>query len=325
MSPSIIVAAAVGFFIGAVLVWIIKNTNQHHAEDLQEESDTLRQEHEALKKAFADYRNNVNGHFIRTADAVEQLADGYKNVYHQLSSGARALMDKETLQKQIEKRQNKTITLGFAADSGDSAPAAPAQTGCQTHAGGATCTITQQKTVRTGSFRSGQKRDPARSGQTPPAKQPGENNMKTTHHAFALLGATLLAACQADSNPGNISAGDSPRSGSQWVLVAGQLNGKPLNVQDGTVTLTQEKDAFTGVSAINHYRVPVKIRGGNIEHPEPPTTTLMAGPVEAMRLESDYLEAMSAVKHLKREGDSLTISGDNSELQFRPAPPQSAR
>lgn len=33
-------------------------------------------------------------------------------------------MDKETLQKQIEKRQNKTITLGFAADSGDSAPAA---------------------------------------------------------------------------------------------------------------------------------------------------------------------------------------------------------
>ena len=125
--------------------------------------------------------------------------------------------------------------------------------------------------------------------------------MKTTHHAFALLGATLLAACQADSNPGNISAGDSPRSGSQWVLVAGQLNGKPLNVQDGTVTLTQEK------------------------HPEPPTTTLMAGPVEAMRLESDYLEAMSAVKHLKREGDSLTISGDNSELQFRPAPPQSAR
>ena len=127
MSPSIIVAAAIGFFIGAVLVWIIKNTNQHHAEDLQEESDTLRQEHEALKKAFADYRNNVNGHFIRTADAVEQLADGYKNVYHQLSSGARALMDKETLQKQIEKRQNKTITLGFAADSGDSAPAAPAK------------------------------------------------------------------------------------------------------------------------------------------------------------------------------------------------------
>ena len=149
--------------------------------------------------------------------------------------------------------------------------------------------------------------------------------MKTTHHAFALLGATLLAACQADSNPGNISAGDSPRSGSQWVLVAGQLKGKTLNVQDGKITLKQEKDAFTGVSAINHYRVPVKIRGGNIEHPEPPTTTLMAGPVEAMRLESDYLEAMSAVKHLKREGDSLTISGDNSELQFRPAPPQSAR
>ena len=126
MDQNIIIAAAAGFFIGAVLVWIIKNTNQSNAEHLQEESEALRKEYEALKKTFADYRNNVNGHFIRTAEAVEQLADGYKNVYHQLSSGARALMDKETLQKQIEKRQNKTITLGFAADSGDSAPAAPA-------------------------------------------------------------------------------------------------------------------------------------------------------------------------------------------------------
>ena len=126
MDQNVIIAAAAGFFIGAVLVWIIKNTNQNNAEHLQEESDDLRKEHEALKKAFADYRSDVNSHFIKTADAVEQLADGYKNVYHQLSSGARALMDKETLQKQIEKRQNKTITLGFAADSGDSAPAAPA-------------------------------------------------------------------------------------------------------------------------------------------------------------------------------------------------------
>ena len=149
--------------------------------------------------------------------------------------------------------------------------------------------------------------------------------MKKLANTLTLTAAALLAACQSGAGGAPQVADDNHDASGQWVLVAGQLNGKALNVQDGTVTLTQEKDAFTGVSAINHYRVPVKIRGGNIEHPEPPTTTLMAGPVEAMRLESDYLEAMSAVKHLKREGDSLTISGDNSELQVRPAPPQSAR
>jgi len=152
--------------------------------------------------------------------------------------------------------------------------------------------------------------------------------MKKTSQTVGLMTALLLAACQSGASDAlkiTDDHGNSPQHGGEWILVAGQVKGKTLNVQDGKITLKQDKDAFTGISAINHYRVPVKIRGGNIEHPEPPTTTLMAGPVEAMRLESDYLEAMSAVKHLKREGDSLTISGDNSELQFRPAPPQSAR
>ena len=63
----------------------------------------------------------------------------------------------------------------------------------------------------------------------------------------------------------------------------------------------------------------MKIRGNTIEHTGETTITLMAGDMEAMRLESDYLEAMRVVNNLKREGDQLTISGDGIELQFRPA------
>ena len=145
--------------------------------------------------------------------------------------------------------------------------------------------------------------------------------MKKLANTLTLTAAALLAACQSGAGGAPQVADDNHDASGQWVLVAGQLNGKALNVQDGTVTLNQGKDAFTGVSAVNHYRVPVKIRGNNIEHlDEPPTTTLMAGPVEAMRLESDYIEAMSAAKTLKHEGDRLIISGDGIELQFRPAP-----
>ena len=128
MDQNIIIAAAAGFFIGAVLVWIIKNTNQSNAEHLQEESETLRQEYEALKKTFADYRNNVSNHFAKTADAVDQLTDSYKNVYNHLSAGARALMDKESLQKQIEKRQGKSVTLAYLAQNQENDKAAPIDT-----------------------------------------------------------------------------------------------------------------------------------------------------------------------------------------------------
>ena len=128
MDHNVIIAAAVGFFIGAVLVWIIKNTNQSNAEHLQEESEALRKEYEALKKTFADYRNNVSNHFAKTADAVDQLTDSYKNVYNHLSAGARALMDKESLQKQIEKRQGKSVTLAYLAQNQENDKAAPTDT-----------------------------------------------------------------------------------------------------------------------------------------------------------------------------------------------------
>ena len=128
MDQNIIIAAAAGFFIGAVLVWIIKNTNQSNAEHLQEESEALRKEYEALKKTFADYRNNVSNHFAKTADAVDQLTDSYKNVYNHLSAGARALMDKESLQKQIEKRQGKSVTLAYLAQNQENDKAAPIET-----------------------------------------------------------------------------------------------------------------------------------------------------------------------------------------------------
>lgn len=140
----------------------------------------------------------------------------------------------------------------------------------------------------------------------------------------SLMTALLLAACQAGvsgaSQTTDNSGNSSNSSSSKWILVAGKVKGKPLNTKDGKITLIQEKDAFTGVSAINHYRVPVKIHDGRIEHTEPPTTTLMAGPAGAMRLERDYLDAISVVKTLKHESDRLTISGDGIELQFRPAP-----
>ena len=127
MTPSVLVAAALGFFIGAVLVWIIKNTNQSGEQQLQEEAETLRKERDALKQSYARFRSSVNSHFARTADAVDQLTDSYKNVFNQLSEGAQHLMDKEALKEQLDKRRGKTVTLSYLAAEKEAAAVKPAE------------------------------------------------------------------------------------------------------------------------------------------------------------------------------------------------------
>jgi len=124
MTPSVLVAAALGFFIGAVLVWIIKGTNQSNEQHAAEETEALRKERDALKQSYARFRSSVNEHFARTADAVDQLTDSYKNVFNQLSSGAQDLMDKDALKQQLEKRRGKTVTLSYLAQEHETAESA---------------------------------------------------------------------------------------------------------------------------------------------------------------------------------------------------------
>lgn len=145
--------------------------------------------------------------------------------------------------------------------------------------------------------------------------------MKTSKKIVLTLAAALLGACQSGMSA-NTPAADADNSiQGEWVLESGRVNGKALDTSAGKVTLsTANKDAFTGTAAINQYNAPVKIRGNNIEHTETITTTLMAGDMAAMHLESDYLEALGATKTIKREGSTLTLSGDGIELRFRPGP-----
>lgn len=192
MDQNIIIAAAAGFFIGAVLVWIIKNTNQSNAEHLQEESEALRKEYEALKKTFADYRNNVSNHFAKTADAVDQLTDSYKNVYNHLSAGARALMDKESLQKQIEKRQGKSVTLAYLAQNQENDKAAPIDT-------------PQAETPAKPAAAA----EPAKT--TPPAKPAAAEPAKTTPPAKPAAAEPAKTAAPAKPAPAETDKNESPQ------------------------------------------------------------------------------------------------------------------
>lgn len=134
--------------------------------------------------------------------------------------------------------------------------------------------------------------------------------------------ALLLGACQSGGmNSHDPTTDTGGNTQGQWVLESGQADGKALNTAVGKITLnTANKDAFTGTSVINQYNAPVKIRGNTIEHTGETTITLMAGDMEAMRLESDYIKALNATKTIRRDGNTLTLSGDGIELRYRPGP-----
>ncbi len=96
-------AAVIGFAAGLLLMWLVlrPKANQH------------KQERETLMQEFGQYRRKVDEHFVETAAAVDELNRSYQKVIQHLSSGAHTLMGKETLQEQLTKRGNASVTVAY--------------------------------------------------------------------------------------------------------------------------------------------------------------------------------------------------------------------
>lgn len=123
LSEQAIWAAIIGFVIGALVIWVIMRLGKGGAS-----KSALQKSYNDLKKAHEDYQQQVNAHFAKTADAIDNLTQSYKAVFSHLSEGAQQLMDKETLQKEIAKRQGKAVTLTYLAEETTSSETAPTAT-----------------------------------------------------------------------------------------------------------------------------------------------------------------------------------------------------
>lgn len=79
----LILAFVAGLALGAALRWTFL-PGRHQQKQLQKERD------EALA-ALAQYRAEIDNHFLKTAELVNQMTSSYRAVHEQLSSGARQL------------------------------------------------------------------------------------------------------------------------------------------------------------------------------------------------------------------------------------------
>ena len=109
----VFIALIIGFIAGLGLMWFIMRSNR---------SEKKRQQYEAVKASFDQYRQQVDQHFIDTASAVDEMNRSYQKVLQQLSLDARQLMEHSTIQEQLIKRADKSVTMAFLTekDIGDS-------------------------------------------------------------------------------------------------------------------------------------------------------------------------------------------------------------
>lgn len=74
---------AAGAVSGALLLYVLLPARRQYGR--------LMRERDEARKALNDYRRQVDHHFVRTAELVNQLTESYRQVHEHLSSGARDL------------------------------------------------------------------------------------------------------------------------------------------------------------------------------------------------------------------------------------------
>jgi uncharacterized protein len=104
----IFIALIIGFAAGAGLMWFIMRSSR---------SEKKHQQYEAVKASFDQYRQQVDQHFIDTASAVDEMNRSYQKVLQQLSGDARQLMEHNTIQEQLIKRADKSVTMAFLTET----------------------------------------------------------------------------------------------------------------------------------------------------------------------------------------------------------------
>lgn len=102
------IALIIGLIGGAGLMWLITRSSR---------SEKKRQQYEAIKASFDQYRQQVDQHFIDTASAVDEMNRSYQKVLQQLSTDARQLMENSTIQEQLTIRADKSVTMAFLTET----------------------------------------------------------------------------------------------------------------------------------------------------------------------------------------------------------------
>jgi heat shock protein HslJ len=143
--------------------------------------------------------------------------------------------------------------------------------------------------------------------------------MTTPLLLVAVLGVTL-ASCAGPGEPEEPAVSDP--MGSTWQLESGTSDGEPIPILDShPITLSFTEDGAGGTAACNGYGGSYSISGDTITFSELFQTEMACFPEETMESERRYLEALTRVETISITEETLTLSGDDTELTLAKLPP----
>ena len=142
----------------------------------------------------------------------------------------------------------------------------------------------------------------------------------------AALAAVLLTACAGPAAPGG---GTDPEAAAPpevllggWELVSGHGPDGEVVPQDGhPMTLEIDRDAWGGNGGCNRYSGSVTVVGDELTMLEVAVTSMACMEDGVMEAEAAYLAAFSAVDRWDLDGDRLTLTGPEAQLEFTRAAP----
>lgn len=92
------------------------------------QAEVAQQKAKDAEQLLSEYKSSVSEHFGKTADLVDNLTQSYKDVFEHLGSSARELLSEEEVNKHLQSRADKAVTLTYLADKDTAAnPMAQAQ------------------------------------------------------------------------------------------------------------------------------------------------------------------------------------------------------
>ena len=106
----ILIGLAIGLVVGGSLVWVLMPRPDGDVSVKQ------------IKKENAQFREEVNEHFVQTAELINQLTDSYKAVFDHLSDGAGKLVDEKALRERMPRVTSQEVRLkhiGSASEDGN--------------------------------------------------------------------------------------------------------------------------------------------------------------------------------------------------------------
>lgn len=112
----VIIGLVVGLVAGAVTAWLIARSSRVEAPSTRK-----------LKEENERFREEVNAHFVHTAELINDLTDSYKKVFDHLSDGADRLVDKEAVRErmpQVGQQEVRLRHIGAPAQAGGSVQSA---------------------------------------------------------------------------------------------------------------------------------------------------------------------------------------------------------